>query len=114
MNAGQPHGYQVEGIGYDFIPRVIDRSLVDKWYKVNDKDSFYWARRLIREEGMLIGGSSGTALAGAMKFVKDLPEGKRVVVLLPDSIRNYMTKFLSNDWMYEHGFMTEEECIQAS
>ena len=65
---------------------------------------------------MLVGGSSGTALAGAIKAIKDLNigEGKRVVVLLPDSIRNYMTKFLNNDWMYENGFITEQECIDLN
>jgi cystathionine beta-synthase len=65
---------------------------------------------------MLVGGSSGTALAGALKAIKDLNigEGKRVVVLLPDSVRNYMTKFLNNDWMYENGFISEKECLDMS
>jgi len=65
---------------------------------------------------MLVGGSSGTALAGAIAAIKDLNirEGKRVVVLLPDSVRNYMTKFLNNDWMYENGFITEDECFKLS
>lgn len=95
---------------------MLDRTLVDKWYKTNDKESFYYARRLIKEEGMLCGGSSGTALAGALEAIKDLNigEGKRVVVLLPDSIRNYMTKHLNNDWMYENGFITEDECVELS
>lgn len=68
----------------------------------------------MKEEGFLCGGSSGTALAGALKAIKDLNigEGKRVVVILPDSIRNYMTKFLNNDWMYESGFITEDECLK--
>jgi len=71
---------------------------------------------LIAEEGMFVGGSSGTAMAAAVKAIKDLNigEGKRVVVLLPDSIRNYMTKFINNDWMYENGFLTEEECIKLN
>lgn len=101
--------YKVEGIGYDFIPKVLDRTLIDHWVKVGDKESFLAARRLIKEEGMLVGGSSGTALAGALKAIKELNigEGKRVVVLFPDSVRNYMTKFLNNDWMYENGFITE-------
>ena len=65
---------------------------------------------------MLVGGSSGSCLAGAIKAIKELNigEGKRVVILLPDSVRNYMTKFLSNDWMYENGFITEKECIDLS
>lgn len=113
---GRGNSYKIEGIGYDFIPRVLDRTYTDKWYKSVDKESFYYARRLIKEEGFLCGGSSGTALAGAMKAIKDLNigEGKRVVVLLPDSVRNYITKFINNDWMYENGFITEHECMDLT
>ena len=64
--AGPPGGYHIEGIGYDFIPRVFDRTLIDEWMKIGDEDSFECARRLIKEEGFLCGGSSGTALAGAL------------------------------------------------
>jgi cystathionine beta-synthase len=87
----------------------LDRQFTDKWIKVDDKEALDYARRLIREEGMFVGGSSGTALAGAMRAIKELNigEGKRVVVLLPDSVRNYMTKFINNDWMYENGFISE-------
>ncbi len=96
--------YKVEGIGYDFIPDVLDRALVDRWIKTNDYDSFRVARQLIRQEGLLCGGSSGTAAWAAMQVAKDLPEGARVVVILPDSIRNYMTKFVDDSWMRQHGF----------
>lgn len=105
-------GYQVEGIGYDFIPDVLNRSLVDKWVKSNDEDSFVMSRRLIRSEGLLCGGSSGTAMAAAMQVIKELniPKGKRVVVILPDSVRNYMGKFLSDEWMQSQNLpMTKEE-----
>jgi len=67
---GPDGGYQIEGIGYDFIPRVADRTLVDEWMKIGDDDAFYYARRLIKEEGFLCGGSSGTALAACMKYIK--------------------------------------------
>ncbi|XP_062606583.1 cystathionine beta-synthase-like isoform X1 [Saccostrea cucullata] len=99
--------YEVEGVGYDFIPTVCDRKLVDKWYKSNDKESFIMARRMIREEGLLCGGSSGSAMSIAIKAAKDfgLKEGQRCVVILPDSIRNYMTKFLSDDWMSQREFL---------
>ncbi len=97
--------YQVEGIGYDFIPDVLDRDLVDRWIYTNDKESFLMARRLIREEGLLIGGSSGSAVCGLFKALELYPETKKALVLLPDSIRNYLTKFVSDEWMREQGFL---------
>ncbi len=100
--------YQVEGIGYDFVPEVLDQSLVDAWIYSNDKVSFQMARRLIREEGLLIGGSSGAAVWGALEAIKQYPQVKKVLVILPDSIRNYLTKFVSDDWMREHGFLDED------
>lgn len=93
--------YKVEGIGYDFIPEVLDRDLVDKWYKTDDRESFAFARRLIAEEGLLVGGSSGSAIAAMARGVKDLGLGKgdMVVVILPDSIRSYLSKFADDDWL---------------
>ena len=99
--------FQVEGIGYDFIPKNLDQNIVDKWYKSDDKESFKMARRLIREEGLLIGGSSGSAMVAALEVAKKLPAEKRVVVFFVDSIRNYMSKFLNDDWMIENGFYDE-------
>lgn len=90
--------YAVEGIGYDFIPAVLDRELVDFWVKTDDRESFIYARRLIREEGMLCGGSAGAAMAGAVQAAKRLKPGQRCVVLLADGVRNYMSKFLSDEW----------------
>ncbi|MBK7071181.1 MAG: cystathionine beta-synthase [Myxococcales bacterium] len=97
--------YKVEGIGYDFIPDVLDRSLVDRWIKSNDKDSFRIARQLIRQEGLLVGGSSGSAVWAALQVAKELGAGKRVVVILPDSIRNYLSKFVDDRWMRQQGFL---------
>ncbi|KAH9511716.1 hypothetical protein DERF_010155 [Dermatophagoides farinae] len=93
--------YEVEGIGYDFIPTVLDRSVIDQWIKVDDRESLRLARMLIRMEGLLCGGSSGTALAGALRAAKSLNEQQRCVVVLPDGVRNYMTKFLDDDWLEE-------------
>ncbi|KNC74639.1 cystathionine beta-synthase [Sphaeroforma arctica JP610] len=97
--------YQVEGIGYDFIPNSLDRSLVDKWYKCTDKPSLIMARRMIKEEGLLCGGSSGAAMACAIEAAKELKAGQKCVVMLPDGLRNYMSKFLNDEWMYENGIM---------
>jgi len=117
--------YKVEGIGYDFLPDVLTwsnktkpaddktvdprKDLVDYWFKTSDEDSFVMSRRMIREEGLLCGGSCGSAVYGALAAAKELGMGpdKRVVVLLADSTRNYMTKFLSDKWMKECGFASE-------
>ena len=97
--------YQVEGIGYDFIPDVLDRKLVDEWIYCNDRESFLMARRLIREEGLLVGGSSGSAAWGLLEALPRYPDTRKALVLLPDSIRNYLTKFVTDEWMREHGFL---------
>ncbi|KAI4495492.1 hypothetical protein M0802_008706 [Mischocyttarus mexicanus] len=97
--------YEVEGIGYDFLPTVLDRSVIDKWIKVNDCESLNAARMLIKQEGLLCGGSSGAALSAFLKIAKDIPASKRVVIVLPDGIRNYMTKFVSDNWMKIRDFL---------
>ncbi len=97
--------YKVEGIGYDFIPDVLDREVVDEWIKTEDRESFLMARRLIRQEGLLCGGSSGSAVVAALQVAERVGPGKRIVVILPDSVRNYMTKFVDDQWMRENGFV---------
>ncbi|ODV95471.1 hypothetical protein PACTADRAFT_42648 [Pachysolen tannophilus NRRL Y-2460] len=100
--------YKVEGIGYDFIPDVLDRKYVDKWYKTDDKDSFQLARKLIRDEGILVGGSSGSALSATIKAIKEmenLTEDDIVVFICPDAIRSYLTKFADDDWMKLNNFL---------
>lgn len=97
--------YAVEGIGYDFFPEVLDNTLIDKYIKINDRNSFHTARDLIREEGLLVGGSSGAAMWAALQAAKSLSKGQKCLVILPDSIRNYMSKFPNDAWMKEHGFL---------
>lgn len=97
--------YLVEGIGYDFFPDVLDNQLIDAYIKTRDADSFRTARQLIQEEGLLVGGSSGAAMWAALEAAKQLSEGQKCLVILPDSIRNYMSKFASDAWMQEQGMM---------
>lgn len=111
--ASDSHFYHVEGIGYDFTPKVLDVSAVDSWERTSDADSFARARELIRLEGLLVGGSCGAAMQGAIQAIRKQPPEfnnprNRVIVILPDSIRNYLGKFASDDWMLAKGFMQPE------
>jgi len=97
--------YHVEGIGYDFIPEVLDYEFIDEWIYCNDHDSFRLARRLIGEEGLLVGGSSGSVVWGMLKALETMPEARRALCILPDSIRNYLTKFVDDEWLRARGFL---------
>ena len=96
--------YKVEGVGYDFVPDVLWRDTIDEWVKTEDRESFMMARRMIRQEGILCGGSSGGAVWAARQIAEKYGPDKRIVVILPDSVRNYMTKFMDDAWMRESGF----------
>lgn len=104
LNVTSVSVYAVEGIGYDFIPTVLDRSIVDSWVKTTDKESLVMARRLIREEGLLCGGTSGAIMVGALKAAAELNADQRCVIILPDGLRNYMTKMIDDEWMKSKGF----------
>jgi cystathionine beta-synthase len=106
----EAHSYKVEGVGEDFIPSVYDFSVIDDMVKVNDKESFLMTRRLVREEGMFVGGSSGFAVAGALRYAaeQDLAADKMVVVLLPDSGSRYLSKIFDDNWMRENRFLESE------
>ena len=102
--------YKVEGIGEDFVPGTLDLSLVDEVVQVDDRESFLMARRLVRDEGIFAGGSSGSAVAGLLKseIVRSLKPGSLVVVLLPDSGDRYLSKIFDDNWMRENGFLEPE------
>ncbi|MCA1838868.1 MAG: pyridoxal-phosphate dependent enzyme, partial [Actinobacteria bacterium] len=99
------HPYLAEGIGEDFYPETFDRSIVDRWEKISDVETFTMTRRITREEGILVGGSCGTAVVAALRVGADLPQDSIVVVLLPDGGRSYLSKIYNDNWLTEHGFL---------
>ena len=109
--AGQvPHDieattYKVEGIGEDFLPSALDLSVIDQVLRVTDKESFLWTRRMVKEEGIFCGGSSGSAVAAAVRYAQDLSPERLVVVVLPDSGSRYLSKVFDDKWMRENGFL---------
>ena len=107
-SGGSGRPYLVEGIGEDFWPTTYDPSLVDRVVPITDEDSFLMARRVTREEGLLIGGSGGTAVAAALEVGRDLGPDDLVVVLIPDSGRGYLSRVFDEDWMYGYGFVRGE------
>jgi cystathionine beta-synthase len=99
------HPYLVEGIGKDMWPQTMDASVVDEWVTVSDRDSFLAARRLAREEGLLVGGSSGTTAWAALQVARKLGPGARILMTMPDGGRSYLSKFYDDNWMIQYGFM---------
>jgi cystathionine beta-synthase len=104
--------YLTEGIGEDFWPGTFDRSVVDRWVRVSDRDSLLTARAITRQEGILVGGSAGTAMFAALTVARDLPAESVVVVLFPDTGRNYLSKLYSESWMLQYGFLERPEAIR--
>jgi len=105
LYTGDIHPYKVEGIGEDFYPGTFDAGLVDRWMRVSDRDSFLTARRLTREEGILVGGSSGTAMFAALEIAKELDQSAMIVVLFADSGRSYLSKMYNDEWMRQNGYL---------
>nr|MBA2601077.1 cystathionine beta-synthase [Actinomycetota bacterium] len=101
----EPRPYLVEGIGEDFWPDTFDRTIVDRWVTVSDRDSFVMARRVTRREGLLVGGSGGTAMCAALEVARDLGPDDVMVVIIPDSGRGYLSKVFNDAWMLQNGFI---------
>src|SRR5215472_2220571 len=109
-----PRPYKVEGIGMDIFPQNYDPAVVDEVIRIDDRTSFYWARRMVREEGILAGGSSGTALGAALLYSRRLTSNDVVVVLLPDTGRGYLSKQFNDTWMRENNMLVQEETAEPT
>lgn len=105
LSGGELRPYKVEGIGEDFLPGTFDPEVIDRWVRVGDRDSFRTARRITREEGILVGGSGGTAVFAGIEVAQDLDETALMVILLPDTGRNYLSKLYSDQWMQDNGYL---------
>jgi len=111
--SGEVHPYLTEGIGEDFWPDTFDPSLVDRWVRVGDREAFRMARRITREEGILVGGSSGTAVVAAVEVARELGPDDVVVVILPDTGRNYLSKLYSDSWLLQYGLTDRPEVLRV-
>ena len=109
----EPRPYLVEGIGEDFWPGTFDPAMVDRYVRVSDRDSFLTARAVTRQEGILCGGSCGSAVFAALQVARELDETKTVVVLLPDTGRQYLSKVYSDSWMLQHGMLGRREVVRV-
>jgi cystathionine beta-synthase len=112
LYTGDIHPYKVEGIGEDFYPGTFDPAIVDRWFRVSDRDGLLTTRRITREEGILVGGSSGVAMFAALQLAKELDASALIVVLFPDSGRSYLSKIFNDEWMRQNGFF--ERALPAS
>ena len=107
-----PRPYLVEGIGEDFWPGTFDPEVVDRYVKVSDRDSFLTTRAVTRQEGILVGGSGGTAVFAALQVAHELDEATTIVVLLPDTGRGYLSKVYSDSWMLQYGMLERPDVIR--
>ena len=113
LSGGEVHPYLTEGIGEDFMPETFDPSVVDRWVRVPDRDAFRTARLITRTEGILVGGSSGTAVFAALEVARERDADATIVVILPDTGRNYLSKVYSDAWLLQYGLLERPEVVRA-
>jgi cystathionine beta-synthase len=113
LSGDEPRPYLTEGIGEDFVPDTFDPNVIDRWVRVSDRDAFLTARAVTRQEGILVGGSGGTAVFAALTVARELPRDALVVVILPDTGRNYLSKLFSDSWMLQYGFLETAEPLRV-
>jgi cystathionine beta-synthase len=107
----RPFSYYVEGIGEDFLPSTMNLKMLDDIVRVDDKECFLMTRELVRQEGLYVGGSSGAAVAGAIKYAEMSKRKENILVLLPDSAQKYLSKIFDDKWMRENGFLDEPDLL---
>jgi cystathionine beta-synthase len=105
LSGGKPGPWKVEGIGEDFVPNTLNAQVIDEWIRVSDSESFSMARRVAREEGILLGGSSGTCLTAALRYAATCSRDDVIVALCPDTGRNYLSKMYDDRWLSQNGFL---------
>lgn len=113
LSGDSPRPWKVEGIGEDFVPKTFNSQLVDEWIRVSDAESFHVARSMARREGLLLGGSSGTAVAAALRYARRLSSEHLVVALCADTGRNYMSKFYDDDWLIANKLQQTQEIAHS-
>ncbi|GIW79266.1 MAG: cystathionine beta-synthase [Gemmatales bacterium] len=113
LSGDKPHPWKVEGIGEDFVPKTFNSQLIDEWIRISDAESFHTARNLARQEGILVGGSSGTAVAAALRYARRLSADDLVVAMCADTGRNYLSKFYDDQWLRENKLVLHEQPISS-
>ncbi|MGL4422102.1 MAG: cystathionine beta-synthase [Gemmataceae bacterium] len=113
LSGGSPHGWKVEGIGEDFVPKTFNSQVVDDWVRVSDAESFHVARQVAKLEGILVGGSCGTALAAGFRYAQRLTTEDLMVILCPDTGRNYMSKMYDDNWLAAHNLLWEPSAARS-
>jgi cystathionine beta-synthase len=113
LSGGSPKGWKVEGIGEDFVPKTFNSQLVDDWVRVSDAESFHMGREMARREGILVGGSCGTALAAGLRYARRLAKEDLMVILCPDTGRNYMSKMYDDAWLAANHLQWKPDTLQT-